>query len=252
MKIVRFFTAFLLVSLFTLSFVACEDDEGYSLGNFVISLATVNPVDEASNTYYLTMDNGTTLWPAASNIYYQPKKNQRVLVDFTLLSDSLQGYDHFVKINRMQEILTKQVIDLTAENESEIGNDPVKILEYWIGDHYLNIHFGYNSGGEKIHTISLVENKLNDNNNNNDNTVVLEFRHNKNGDLERYGVKSFAAFDLRKYQTEGQNSIDFLIKVRDFNNENKEYRVTYRYGNTQENLQNNKTINNMPEDVKYN
>lgn len=251
MKIVRFCISFIFVCLLTLSFTSCDNDDGYNYGDFVISLATVNPLDNNSNSYYLTMDDGTTLWPAASLVNYKPKSNQRVLVDFTLLSDSLQGYDHFVKINQIQEILTKQIIDLTPENEVEVGNDPIRILEYWIGDHYLNIHFGYNSGGEKVHTINMVENKLTDTNIKND-TIVLEFRHNANEDPEKYGVKSFAAFDLRKYQNGNQTSINFLIKVRDFDNENKEYRITYNYGNnTAEKLFNNKIITNMPENVKF-
>ncbi len=250
MKMVRFYISILSLAVLTLLFTSCDDD-GYDLGKYIICLATVNPLEDNSDSYYLTLDDGTTLWPAAPiNGYYKPKKDQRVLVDFTLLSDSLQGYDHFVRINRLQEILTKQVIDLTAENETEVGNDPIRILEYWIGDHYLNIHFGYNSGGEKIHTINLVENKLTEATNQ-DGSIVLEFRHNKNNDPEKYGVKSFAAFDLRKYQKEGQNSVDFLIKVKDFNEEEKEYKITYKYGINEERLSTNKTITNMPEDIKY-
>lgn len=129
----------IIIFILLASFTSCEDD-GYDLGAFVVSLATVNPIDENAGTYYLTMDNGTTLFPAVPNAIYKPKVNQRILVNFTLLGDSISGYDHPAKINSIREILTKKVENLTDENEKEIGNNPVDILDLWTGDNYLNIH----------------------------------------------------------------------------------------------------------------
>lgn len=233
-----------LIPLFV--FTSCEDD-GYSLGDFVISLATVNPIDENAGTYSLTLDNGKTLWPAASNVLYRPKSNQRVIVNYTILGDSMGEYDHPVKINSMREILTKEIEDLTPDNQEEIGNDPIKILALWTGDDYLNIRFGYNTGGEERHRISLVHNKINPVVNE-DGTIVLEFRHNAYNDPEYYGVNNYAAYNLRPLQTEGQDEVNLLIKVQDFNNEIKEYKVAYKYKNLEETTQ-NKTFTNMPGDI---
>lgn len=252
MKKIHFSLIILLTSMALFTFSSCGDDD-YSPGNFIISLATVNLTDELANGYYLTTDNGERLCPVATNVDYKPKSNQRVLVDYTLLDDSTKTYDYLIRVNRIQNIITKKVIDMTAENESEIGNDPVKILDYWIGDNYLNIHFGYNVGGEKTHKINLVRNRTlnsgaNDLNDQNLQVVNLEFRHNADGDPERYGAKSYAAFDLREFQTEGEGSVEFLIKSKDLNNEEKEYKLIYKY-NISDNNTTNKIFTNMPDDV---
>jgi len=239
---INLFTLFMCLT--TITFTSCDDD-GYDLGKFVVSLATVNPIDEQHGTYYLTMDDGTTLWPAASNVYYRPKNDQRVIVNFTLLSDSLTGYDHYVKINALQEILTKKVVDLTLENEAEIGNDPVKILDLWVGDNYLNIHYGINVGGDQMHTLNLVQNKIDAETEGN--AIVLELRHNANDDPQRYGSNGYVAFDLKKFQEGDLESVDFIIKNLDFNEETKEYKITYKYKNVDEHLIHPKAIKDMPD-----
>lgn len=217
-----------LIAIFT--FNSCND-EGYSLGNYRLDIATVNSIGSDSGTFYLTLDNGSTLLPVASDSYYKPQFNKRVIVNYTLLSDQMGEYDHAIKINAIQDILTKEVIDLTSENEKEIGDDPIKILDLWTGDHFLNIHFGYNTGGEKIHTVNLVRNKLDKitTTTTPNGAVVLEFRHNANNDPQKYGAKNYAAFDLRPFQTENKDSVNFIIKVFDFNDETKEYPITYKY-----------------------
>ena len=50
---------------------------------------------------------------------------------FNPLYDNYEGYDHAVKVEHNYNVLTKQVEDLTAENESEFGNDPV-----WVNKGY--------------------------------------------------------------------------------------------------------------------
>lgn len=215
-----------LIAIFT--FNSCNDD-GYSLGNYRLDIATVNVIDNESESFFLTLDNGTTLLPVASDAYYKPRFDKRVILNYTLLSDQMGGYDHAIKINAIQDILTKDIIDLTSENEKEIGNDPIKILDLWTGDHFLNIHFGYNTAGEKAHAINLVRNKIEQTPTPSNETIELEFRHNANGDPQKYGAKNYAAFDLKPFQSENKDSINFIVKVLDFNNETKEYKVTYKY-----------------------
>lgn len=234
MRIIKYSLILVISLVGILTFNSCNNDDGYNFGNYRVDIATVDAIDSSSGTFYLTLDNGKTLLPVASDSYYKPQYNKRALVNYTLLSDQTSEYDHAIKINAIQDILTKEVVYLTSENEEEIGKDPIKILDLWTGDHFLNIHFGYNTGGEKTHTINLVKNDLDKSEMNKiapspDGTITLEFRHNANGDPERYGIKSYAAFDLRPFQTANKDSINFIIKVFDFNDETKEYRITYKY-----------------------
>lgn len=229
MKITRYSLIIILSLVAIFTFNSCNNDDGYSLGNYRLDIATVNAIDSESGTFYLKLDNDNTLLPVASNSYYKPQFNKRVIVNYTLLSDQTGSYDHAIKINAIQDILTKEVIDMTSENEKEIGNDPVKILDLWTGDHFLNIHFGYNTAGEKTHTVNLVRNTLDKVTVTSNGAIALEFRHNSNGDPQKYGTKNYAAFDLQPFQTENKDSINFIIKVSDFNNETKEYPITYKY-----------------------
>ena len=204
-----------------------NDDDGYASGKWWESLATVYP---ENNTYYLVLDNGSKLGVVASDVNYRPKANQRVYVNYTLLSDSANGFKHLVKINWLSEILTKGIINLTFENQDSIGNDPIKIHSLWIGDDYLNIFFGYNTGGQSVHYINLVNNTIPDPNPI-DEKIRLEFRHNANNTPEWYGRKGYVAFDLRPYKTTENEFVDFVISSRDFNGEYKNYDIRYNFNN---------------------
>lgn len=214
----------LLLMFLFLSLISCDDD-GYSLGDLYVSLATVEPLSE--NSYYLVLDNGKTMWDA-TGFPYKPKSDQRVIAYYTILSDEKaeDNYDYYVKIRGIREILTKKIINLTEANQDSIGNDPVRILRYWIGDDYLNIEFSYNRGGDKIHFINLVNNTLEETDP--EGKVKLEFRHNANDDPQRNRIDGIVAFDLRPYRTEGKDSVEFLIKVNDFGGK-KEYKVVYKF-----------------------
>lgn len=67
-----------------------------------------------------------------------------------------------VKMEGIQEVLTKEVEEMTVENEEEFGNDPILIYQgdMWLGGKFLNIIFRQNLPRSEKHRISLVENKI--------------------------------------------------------------------------------------------
>jgi len=218
-------TGLLTIILSVLLFSSCDLDDGFPSDEFKVNLATVHPLD--GNAYYLVLDNGSKLWVAATDYpNFKPRENQRAMIDYTILSGQTGEYDHYVKINYIKESLTKDVIDLTAENQDSIGHDPIKILSMWVGDNFLNIRFGYNTGNAAIHYVNLVNNTLE--NNQPGDKIPLEFRHNKNGDSEKYGTTGYVSFDLKPYRDQNQDSIRFVIKIKDFS-EDKQYNVTYKF-----------------------
>ena len=82
-----------------------------------------------------------------------------VITYFNPLYDNYEGYDHAVKVEHNYNVLTKQVEDLTAENESEFGNDPVWVNKdmMWIGGGYLNVIFRQNLPVKEKHLVlSLI------------------------------------------------------------------------------------------------
>ncbi len=201
-----------------------KKDKNYSLGEFRINIATAIPKGE--NIYSLILDDGTTLWPAASERKYQPATNQRVFVNYTILSDAKDGYDHFVKVNDIWNILTKDIIKLTAQNEDSIGNDPVEVNYIWVGNDYLNIDFMFNYGGVRPHAINLVKNTLSTATA--PDVIDLEFRHNAYRSSRSKFYEGFVCFNLKPLRVAGTDSVKLAIKVKTLN-ETKTYNAVYRY-----------------------
>ncbi|QRX62820.1 NigD-like N-terminal domain-containing protein [Dysgonomonadaceae bacterium zrk40] len=206
-----------------LAMVSC-DDNSHSLGSFGIDIATVNP--EGEDAYSLLLDNGKRLWPAASAVPYNPTFNQRVFLNYTILSDAQSGYDHYVKVNDIWNILTKDVIELNAENADSIGNDPVKSNAVWVGGDYLNVSFMFNYGGVKPHAINLVKNSASAVSS--DDPINLEFRHNAYQSDRTKLFEGFVCFDLKPLRSSTADSVLLSVKVKEWDKD-VTYDVIYRY-----------------------
>ncbi|RNC64185.1 NigD-like protein [Proteiniphilum sp. X52] len=202
------------------------DDNGRSLGDIYISIATVVP--EGENAYSFLLDNGKRLWPAAGNVRYAPTRNRRVFLNYTILWESSgANYDYDIKVNDVWNILTKQAIELNAENRDSIGNDPVKVKEIWVGGDYLNVSFLFNYGGERPHLINLVRNTLSEETS--PEAIDLEFRHNAYQSRQTKLYEGFVCFDLKPFRVNDANSVNLSIKVKGWNGETTTYDVVYRY-----------------------
>lgn len=223
MKGLKYIFAMLLISGMTIS--CSNDDDSYSLNNFSGDFGTINYLDFEGNSYDIILDNGKKLWIAAPLNLPKPEY-KRAFFNYTLLSDSMSGYDHYVRLNYMIPMTTKDIIYMSTADEDSIGNDPVKLVSLWEAGGYMNFHIEYNSGGAKKHMVNLISREK-DLSVSKD-TVVLEFRHNKNNDPEYSRVYSFASFDLAPYKREKTDSICFKIKVNEFGGE-KTYLRKYKY-----------------------
>lgn len=217
------FTCYLVTVGILMGIVSC-DDNAHSLGNFDIDIATVVP--EGETAYSLLLDNGKRLWPAASAVRYSPSYNQRVFLNYTLLSDAQSGYDHYIKVNDIWNILTKQVIELNAQNADSIGNDPVKTNAIWVGGDYLNVSFMFNYGGIRPHAINLVKNTLSSEAS--ADAVDLEFRHNAYQSSQTKLYEGFVCFDLKPLRSHDADSLKLSVKVKNHDGD-VTYDVVYRY-----------------------
>lgn len=200
---------------------SCDDNSRYS---FDINIATVVP--EGDNAYSLLLDNGKRLWPSSTAVQYTPSNNQRVFVNYTILSDESGKYDHNIKVNDIWNILTKQAIELTEENQDSIGNDPVKANAVWVGGDYLNVSFMFNYGGEQPHAVNLVTNTMTGDLD--AETVPLEFKHNSYGSEKHMLFEGFVCFDLKPFRVSDADSVKLSIKFKEWNNDIT-YDVVYRY-----------------------
>jgi hypothetical protein len=210
MKTVRCLLFSMGALLAALTFNSCSDDDTYSLDNRWLSIATARPLDD--NSFYLTLDDSTSLWPGAPlYIHYQPERPQRVQINFTILGDAFQGFDHIVKLNQIDTILTKSIAEnLGTQNDAVYGKDPVQITSLWVGDGFLNVEFKAYMSGNVKHFVNLIRTGTASD------PYRLEFRHNAYNDKSSYLRYGLVAFDLSSLPgTDGKNET-LLIDVQTF------------------------------------
>lgn len=214
---------------------SCDDNDGYSLGDFTPPMwATVRVT---GNAFYLDSDVWGTLWPVNIDLgWYDAVDGQRVLTMFNPLWDNYEGYDHAVKLLRLQNVLTKDVETLTPENEEELGNDPVIYQgDITISGGYMNIFFVQNLPAKTKHRISLVRPQDNEDLYAGDGYIHLELRYNDYDDLtgrQAYGAVSY-----------NLNSLDITsgtkgIKLKLNSEKNGEVEVTFDLKHSESNLKN--------------
>lgn len=222
MKICKLTLVVVGLALSTLLFNSClGDDDSYSMDKYWIDLVTIVPINET--TYYLRMDDGTTLFPAATNSPgYTPKDRQRAMVNFTLLSDAFEDYDHLVKVNRIDDVLTKGIAENKGdENDSVYGTDPVEMVRMWTGDNFLNVYFKALFGGVEAHFINLIPSE--------EENVSFEFRHNAYNDPAIARNGGLVVFDLSSMpieEIEGKDTIPLTIKVKTYDGDQL-YTINY-------------------------
>lgn len=201
--------------LFTsLTFQSCLDDDDYNYGYLTPNaLVTVKPVSD--NSFFLQLDDTTTLLP--TNITSSPYGNKevRALVNCREVNEPTEGYSKAVYVNWIDSILTKQIApDLGIKNDSVYGTDPVDMIRDWVTiaeDGYLTLRFRTNWGDRnKAHFVNLLASQ------DPANPYEVEFRHNAYGDV--YGVEGdgLVAFNLDSLpDTEGK-TVKLKLKWKSF------------------------------------
>ena len=151
-------------------------------------------------------------------------------------------------VQRLQNVLTKEVETLTPETEEEFGNDPVFIYkgDITISGGYMNIFFMQNlpSSTDNKHRISLVRPQEDDALYGEDGYVHLELRYNDYDDLTGRRSPGAVSYNL--------NSLDIPsetkgIKLKLNSEENGEVEVTFdlKTAGSNEKLTTNVDLSNM-------
>ena len=195
-------------------FQSCLDDDDndyyrYALPN---ALVTVKPV--ADNSFFMQLDDSTTLLPVNMKNSPYGEKEVRALVNFDPVNESSGEYDKAVHINWIDSILTKPIApDLGEENDKIYGTDPVEIVNDWVTlaeDGYLTLRFRTVWGGSQKHFVNLLLGQ------NPDNPYEVEFRHNAYGDTYGKTDDGLVAFKLDELpDTEGKN-VKLKLKWKSF------------------------------------
>lgn len=215
MKTLKLFLMATGVLFTSLTFQSCLDDDNYYYGGNwqANALVTVKPVSD--NSFFLQLDDTTTLLPV--NITSSPygDKEVRALINCREVNESSEGYSKAVYVNWIDSILTKQMApNLGVENDSVYGTDPVEIVRDWVTiaeDGYLTLRFRTLWGDRsKAHFVNLLVNQ------NPANPYEVEFRHNAYGDV--YGTEGdgLVAFKLDSFPDTQGKTVKLKLKWKSF------------------------------------
>lgn len=230
-KSIKFLLLIVTSIVFSFGMSSCSND-GYSLNDMYASLVTVNK-DSQGRVQSFTLDNGKKMWISASATSYTPE-NERAIINYTILGDNYTtDFYYAIKLNGyIKDVLTKSPLYVAAddkEKQDEMGYDKIKVAAIWVGGDYLNIRYGMNIGGKDKHSLNLVA--LKDSyKQEGDEPIKLQFRHNKNKDVENYGSpEQYVSFRLDKYISENRDAkeLKFEISWTEYNGDEKTQVVKY-------------------------
>jgi len=207
-----------LVIAFAFLFTACIDDDGYSLGKYWVGFGIYQNSDGSSEQ--IVLDDKDILVPIAATYpgwANDFENGDRVLVNYTILDEDLDTDGnvnfYYIKVNEVDNVLMKGIMDITEENADSIGNDPIIVNEYWMSDSLLNVKLKY-WGHNEIHYLNLV--KQPGDITADDQPIQLELRHNANEDDESIPYTAFVSFSLNSLRIEGLDSVRFEITSTDY------------------------------------
>ncbi|GHV01215.1 hypothetical protein FACS1894159_08650 [Bacteroidia bacterium] len=193
-----------------LSMVACNDDRGYSTGNYTIAWGTVD-TGNGDASVVIRRDNGALLHVVNSRVPADAyHAGQRVIVNYTILGSVGGAPAHYnVSINDLYQVLTKEPLlrsfidqDQTVREDS-IGNDPIGVTRAWFGDRFLNLRFdakfGYRS---QPHLLTLVQDDVLVP----DDTIRLYLHHNACDDQGNTLRSGYVSFEVASLLPAGQTS----------------------------------------------
>lgn len=216
-------------------FTGCLDDGDYSLGDIWIGFGIV----ENENSYRIKLDGGEILLPIAWNNYYNDngladkeniKTGDRIFLNYTVLDEKLDSEGkieaYYIKVNSVEKVLMKGIIDITEAIEDSIGNDPIIIKKHWVSNNLLNLQLKY-WGYNKTHFINLV--KQPGNISPEDQPFEFELRHNDNSDEKAVPYIGFVSFKLDSLVFSGVDSVRFKVKSEDYNGNTIIFEEVFKY-----------------------
>ncbi|MFO8000310.1 MAG: NigD-like C-terminal domain-containing protein [Marinilabilia sp.] len=140
---------------------------------------------------------------------------ERVLLKYELDEEGgdEDDYDYIVNVIRIQEVVTKDIVEINEENRDTIGTDPLFLNDIWIAGGYLNIDFSF-YGDDKTHYINIVKDP--DEQTGEETEIYLQVRHDDRDDdaLQRY--RGLMSFYLDSLQVEGAGKVDLIFEDQDF------------------------------------
>ncbi len=201
---------------------ACQNDN--EVESFWVSSATPNIV-EGAPTEIIT-DSGNYLTVINNYSGSTLSNTQRIFAQYQVINQNVATNHYDINLLGVRNILTKNIVTLTPENEALIGNDPVEPYDVWFSSGYVSINFGFYYGGTSTHSVNLVQSSVNPNPE--DQKVYLEFRHNDFGDPMVFAQYGTVSFNVEEFMKSPGEDVTFVILFNEFIGE-QSYEFTYNF-----------------------
>jgi hypothetical protein len=212
--------------------ISCYDDQNcYREGDSFVAFGTIEKKGAGTLDYAIHLDEGDIVIPQETSIpSFVIKDNQRVLVNFSPLSDQNltdTTSTYLSRINALRDILFKDIKKYTQVADDSMGHDPIIIRRLWISKTggILNIDMRYYTQGS-VHYINLIDNGEA---NGIDKPFVLELRHNARGDRKDYPATGYVSFKLNYLKLPGKNETKFFVRYTDYAGKRIDIPATYKY-----------------------
>lgn len=204
----------------TAALQSCNDDDDNR--NLAYPNALVTLKTNASGTFFLQLDDSTTVIPTNMKASPYGKKEVRALANINM--DAKEPKDHVKSgyVNWLDSILTKNMApNLGDKNDATYGNDPVELVKDWttlVEDGYLTLRFRTYFGYGKRHVLNLISTGK---------PYEVELRHNAQGDDRRVVRDGLVAFRLIGLPDTGGKEEELTVKWKSFSGE-KSAKFKYR------------------------
>ena len=211
----RFKLLVLLLTLITTSMTlqSCLNDDDDNNMAYPNALVTVKPNFDNS-TFYMQLDDSTTLLPVNMRSSPFGKKEVRALVNYSSSNVDPNPYNQAVNINWIDSIRTKPMAEnFGSENEELYGDDPVEIVNDWVTiaeDGYLTLRFRTYWGNNKTHFVNLVGRT------DPDNPYKVVFYHDANNDKGGVLADGLVAFKLRDIPDTQGKEVNLTLQWKSF------------------------------------
>ena len=199
---------------------SCNDDDDNR--NLAYPNALVTLKTNASGTFFLQLDDSTTVIPTNMKASPYGKKEVRALANINM--DAKEPKDHVKSgyVNWLDSILTKNMApNLGDKNDATYGNDPVELVKDWttlVEDGYLTLRFRTYFGYGKRHVLNLIPTGK---------PYEVELRHNAQCDDRRVVRDGLVAFRLSSLPDTQGKEVELTVKWKSFNGD-KSAKFKYR------------------------
>ncbi|MGM0375862.1 MAG: hypothetical protein ACQEQ0_03740 [Bacteroidota bacterium] len=214
----QFVSVFTIILLFSVS--GCIDDNDDQPPRY---LELVTTVEGQYDDPVVVTDSETVLRIEEYSGDFDFESSERILLKYEITGEEGRedhddqntdsGVDYSVKVISIQEVVTKQVVELNEENRDTIGSDPLFVNDIWLGGGYLNIDFSF-YGDDKVHYINVVKDPAEQSDD--ETEIHLEVRHDARGDDFRQRYRGLMSFYLDSLEVEEKNNLKLIFENKEF------------------------------------